>query len=78
MTDFKFVKTFSEVVGNPVPPERHLFASLAKGLRNLPNNNKMRGMLARNIPSSKRVKCPEVDDSETPLQKKTRNNRRIL
>ena len=78
IADFKFVKTFPNVVGSPTQIEESFFGNLAKCLKNLPNTNKMRGMLARNIPSSKRKVCPEFEANETPLQKRTRTNRRLL
>ena len=71
IADFKFVKTFANIVGSPNQLGESFFT-------NLSNTNKMRGMLARNIPSSKRKVCPEFEANETPLQKRTRTNRRLL
>jgi hypothetical protein len=78
IADFKFVKTFPNVVGSPTQIEESFFGNLAKCLKTLPYTNKMRGMLARNIPSSKRKVCPEFEANETPLQKRTGTNRRLL
>ena len=78
IADFKFVTTFPSVIGSPTQIEEKFFENLKKGLKNLPNTNKMRGMLARNIPSSKRKICPELETLNTPVQKKTRTNRRLV
>ena len=78
IADFKFVKTFPSIVGSPNQIEETFFSNLAKGLKNLPNKNKMRGMLARNVPSSKRKVMPEFTSSDTPVKKRTRTNRKLL
>ena len=58
IVDFKFVKTFTNVVGSPNQLGESFFTNLAKSIQNLPNTNKKRGMLARNISSFKRKVCP--------------------
>ena len=78
IADFKFVTTFPSVIGSPTQIEEKFFENLKKGLKNLPNTNKMRGMFARNIPSSKRKICPDLETSNTPVQKKTRTKRRLV
>jgi len=54
------------------------FSNLKKGLAKLPNDKKMRGILARNIPTSKRKRLIEAEIAQTPLLKRTRTKRRLL
>ena len=57
--------------------EDEFYKNLAKGLKNLPNDKKKRGILARNIPTSKRKRLPEAQIEATPLLKKMRTKRRL-
>ena len=78
IAEFKFMKTFPDVVGNPQRIEDDFYKHLVKGLKNLPNDKKMRGILARNIPTSKRKRLPEAEIEATPFIKKMRTKRRLL
>ena len=75
IADFKYLKSLDQVVGSPeiLPPS--FFASLQEGLKGLPNNNKMRGILDRNIPSSTRKRLPPAPGLDTPPTKRTRVGR---
>ena len=72
------MKTFPEVVGNPTKIGDAFYKDLVKGLKNLPNDKKMRGMLSRNIPTSKRKRFPSAEVEPTPMIRKIRTNRRLL
>ena len=78
IADFKLVKAFPSIVVSPTQIEDISLSSLSKGLKNLPNKNKMRGMLARNVPSSKRKVLSECTSIYSPVKKKTRTNRKLL
>ena len=54
------------------------FSTLLEGLKGLPNTNRMRGILDRNVPTSSRKRLPPAPESNTPAAKKTRMARHRL
>ena len=78
VADFKCIKTCPNIIGEPCNIEDDFFSNLKKGLAKLPNDKKMRGILARNIPTSKRKRLIEAEVAQTPLLKRTRTTKRRL
>ena len=75
VADFKYMKSLDQVLGNPEMLDGSFFDTLREGLKDLPSNNKMRGILERNVPSSSRKRLPPAPDCSTPPAKRTRFGR---
>ena len=78
IADFKYMKSFDSVVGSPEAISASFFNSLLEGLKGLPNTNRMRGILDRNVPTSSRKRLPPAPESNTPAAKRTRMARQRL
>ena len=72
IADFKYMKSFDSVVGSPEAISAKFFSTLLEGLKGLPNTNRMRGILDRNVPTSSRKQLPPAPESNTPAAKRTR------
>ena len=75
VADFKYLKSLDQDVENPERLDGAFIDTLQEGLKDLPSNNKMRGILERNVPSSSRKRLPPVPDCSTPPAKRTRVGR---
>ena len=71
MLTFLYLKSLDQVVGNPERLDGAFLDTLQGGLKDLPSNNKMRGILERNVPSSSRKRLPPAPDCSTPPAKRT-------
>ena len=75
IADFKYIKSFDQVVGTPENIDPSFFTTLQEGLKGFLSNNRMRGILERNVPSSTRKRLPPAPDCNTPPAKRTRVGR---